>query len=487
VKEQLGAMALIVGALSIALALFLGAPLFGPSSWLSTAPLAAGALLVVAGALLALRSGVKVRGAGRLVLEAALVCAAVVGVQAAALQMPMAADVSSNHTNTLSEKSVSVSRALTAPVQVHAAMRRDDRAFVELTTLIERYQHETAQISLVRDDALPSLGEPNVVVVAGERTAPLRFLAGAAEQEELITNALVSVTSGAAQRAYFLAGHGEADLVDDGPDGLSRWREALAVEGVQAVPLPLSRTGIIPRDAAAVVIAGPTSALAPDEVKLVRDHLDAGGRALFLLEPAVSAGLDGVIGAFGIQLADGAIVDASPLSGLAGGADVATGSQLEHAHPITRPLGDALTHFASARALVENPGPTAKVTALVRTGAEARAGDVAGPLVIAMAAEDAVPTTLDGKAAHARLVVVGDASFATNRGLGFGANKDLAVNVALWLVEREDKIEVRPRGRGGSLLLLTPTGRERLAFALLYLLPLALVAAGLGARAWRRR
>jgi hypothetical protein len=223
----------------------------------------------------------------------------------------------------------------------------------------------------------------------------------------------------------------------------------------------------------------------------VRTWLERGGRLLLLAEPDVSTGLDSLIGAFGLQLA-GAVRDESPLSGLAGGPDVATGSQLEHAHPITRPLGEALTHFPRARAVLENPGPAVTVTPLVRTGTEARMGDVAGPLVLAMAAESQNDAH-DPGVAHAgavrqsRIVVVGDASFAKNRGTAMGANRDLAVNAVLWLVERDDKIAIRPKGRGGALLLLTPSGRERLAFVLLYGMPTALVAAGFGARAWRRR
>jgi hypothetical protein len=185
-----------------------------------------------------------------------------------------------------------------------------------------------------------------------------------------------------------------------------------------------------------------------------------------------------------------------------GGPETATGSQLENRHAVTRPLGDSLTHFARARPLAENPGTEAKVTALVLTGTEAYADlgapaadgartrdadDVAGPLALAVASEDVLPLTKDGKPLRARLVVIGDATCAENRGIGFGANRDLLVNAALWLAERDDKIAIRPSGRGGALLMLTPSGRERLVFVLLYLVPALLVGLGVGIRAWRRR
>jgi hypothetical protein len=88
---------------------------------------------------------------------------------------------------------------------------------------------------------------------------------------------------------------------------------------------------------------------------------------------------------------------------------------------------------------------------------------------------------------NTRVVVAGDSTFATNQGIRLGSNRDLAVNAVLWLVEREGEIAIRPRGRGGNLLLLTPTARERIAFVLLYGLPVVLLCAGLSISAIRRR
>jgi hypothetical protein len=85
-----------------------------------------------------------------------------------------------------------------------------------------------------------------------------------------------------------------------------------------------------------------------------------------------------------------------------------------------------------------------------------------------------------------RAVIAADASFVENAGIGLGANRDLALNAILWLVKDESWIAVRPRAKTGALLFLTPSSREALAFALMFLIPVTLAALG-AARAASRR
>jgi hypothetical protein len=501
---------LALGGTLIAIALLLGAPLFGPRTALFLVPVGVGVLAALIGLslrfMLGARHNMSTR-APRMWAESALVFALVIAVQIPIARLPGWIDVSTLKRNTLSEKSVQVARALTVPIAVEVRMARDDRAFVELSTLVERYRGYTDQLKLFRTDDKPGLGEPNVHLVRAApgatdadavRRVPLRVVAGAVDLEEQLTNALVALADDRVVRGYFLAGHGERELNDTLPAGLSRLAEALRVEGIEAVPLPLDQLADVPDDAALVAVVGPQSAV-PDaeEQKLLR-YLERGGRLLLMLDPVdgmtAESGLDSLAGSFGILVAPGLIIDDSPLSGLAGGPETATGSQLEHKHPITRPLGDALTHYTRARPLAENPGAAAMLTALVRTGSEAfvdvgmpgnrvhDAGEMSGPISLVMSAEEKLT---DKK--PLRLVVVGDTSCAENRGILFGANRDLMVNVVLWLAERGDKIAIRPAGHTGALLLLTPSGRERLALVLLYVFPSLLVSLGVWVRAWRRR
>lgn len=465
-----------------------GVAFFGAGSWLTLVPAGAGAVALGAGLALGARRVDKARLRGA--CELALLAVAVVAVNMLALRSSALVDVTSSQKNTLAEASVHVARTLHAPVVVEAALDPADRAFTDLTALIERYQRYTRapnDISVVRVDAAArSIDDAKVRLRSGDRVHKVRFVAGAPDQEQVITNALRAVTNASPARAYVVAAEGLPSVGDEGASGLRRFGQALADEGLDVVPLPLHAVERVPDDAAFVVVPGELAAADAAQAK----KLD-GARMLVLLEPP-AAGLDGavaaLIGGYGIQANRDVIVDTSAFSGVLGGPDTATGVAYA-SHPATAKLGASLTHFSRARSLAENPIDGVVVTALVQTGTEAYgevnvtsapgldAADTKGPMTIAMAAQRD----------KERIVVVGDASFVTNAGIGLGANAELAVHMALWLADKEDAILVRPRGRGGNLLLLSPTARERIAFVLLYGLPVALLATGLTVRALRRR
>lgn len=452
-----------------------GVAFFGASSWLTLFPAGAGALLLGAGVALGARR--VDRRMARLVLEIAAVACVVVVVNALALRSSALVDVTASGKNTLAEASVQVARSLAVPVVVEAALDPADRAYADLDALIERYRrHAPADhLSLVR--VAPSNDDATVRLRAkisdgdGERVQKVRFVAGAPDQEQAMTNALRAVTSTTRPRAYVLAGAGLPGVADASAAGLRRFGQALADEGFEIVPLPLDVLAAVPADAALVVVPGAL------EITKLQQALDApsGARLLVLLEPGDDSFAQ-LLGSLGVQANPDVVVDTSAFAGVLGGPETATGVAYA-SHPATAKLGAALTHFSRARSLSENPIEGVTVSALVQTGTDAHAGETKGPLTLAMAIERD----------KTRVVVVGDASFVSNAGIGLGANADLAVNMALWLADKEDAIAIRPRGRGGNLLLLSPTARERIAFMLLYGLPVLLLATGLTVRALRRR
>ncbi|MCC7070792.1 MAG: GldG family protein [Deltaproteobacteria bacterium] len=484
---------LVVGAVVFGTASTLGLLLFGASSWLARLPLAVGALLLVAGALLRRREPGTAPARLRAVLVLGVALGAAALVQVAAARLDVSWDVTTSRRNTLAEASIATARALDREVLITAYLEGHDRAAVELEQLVASFARHTDLLRLVRvapsdDPEAARAAGASVVVRAGERVRKLRFDAGAPDHEAALVSALRAVTTDAPARVYFTSGHGELELRDESARGMSRLRAALLDEGLEPVPLPLAVAGRVPDDARAVVVAAPRTTLSAAELELVRAYLDAGGRLLVLCEPGDDGGLGGLLGGVGVQLVDDVVLDGSAFASVFGGPEMATGVAYA-AHPVTRRLGSAMTHFSRARSLAENPGTLATTAALVQSGAEAWGEigpvtaearrddvDVAGPVTLALAAEQGAT----------RVLVVGDATFATNLGLGLGANRDLALNAVLWLAEREQQIAVRARGRGGNLLLLTPSARERVAFLLLYGLPALLVALGLAVHAVRR-
>lgn len=317
-----------------------------------------------------------------------------------------------------------------------------------------------------------ALGGPNVVVLAaGGGPVRLRFDAGLPDHEERLTNALRRATTTTLHKIYIVAGHGEADVVDDGPVGLSRWKQALSARGVELVPLPLSKVGVVPEDARGLVVLPGTTPLTDDEASVVDAAIARGVPLLLAVDPdRPTPRLSSWAAGFGVDVVGDVdadvIVDESPFSTMLGGADVASG-QGQIGHPITRPLRGALTHFPRAALLALSPTDGLEATPIVSTGPEAksrRTGAV-GPLPLVVA------VTAAGDAKARRTVVCADASFLENAAAGQGANHDLAVNLGLWVSAVDDAIVVRPRSKTGTLVFLTPDGRATLTFVVVVAVP----------------
>jgi hypothetical protein len=110
--------------------------------------------------------------------------------------------------------------------------------------------------------------------------------------------------------------------------------------------------------------------------------------------------------------------------------------------------------------------------------------DMKGPLALAGAGifhDPGAPAAIE-----TRYVVAGSADFISNAILAFNGNRDLFLNMMAWLSSDEDLISVRPRDPEERPVELTPTQLQMIFYLSLVVVPLAVVAGGLGVW-WRRR
>ena len=517
-RALLGTVATAVGAAVLAIGVLVAVPVFGVSAF-GLGVVVVGALLLIAGGLLtpsttttATTTSTAPKLWRALPLVSPLVLAlGLLGVhrlQGAGIEL----DVTSARANTLAEESVLVARGLDRPVQI-VSFVDDDRALLELRTLVDRYRAVSPRItfearSVKRADDLDraralgvaehlALGGPNVVVTSVDDGAlppvRLRFVAGLPDQEQQLTNALRRATTTTVHRVYLVSGHGEPDPRDEGPLGLSRWTSSLAARGVQLVPLPLVTVGRIPEDARGLLLMSGTAAVDAAEQALIVAAVERGVPVVIAVEPdRPSPLLNQLAASLGVDVVDDVVVDESPFSALLGGADLASG-QTQLAHPVTRSLRGALTHFPRAALLgispLDDDGVVVEATPLVSTGGDARAQRTAArgplPLVVAIERFDG-PKDAPSRKSLTRAVITADASFLENVHLGKGANADLALNALLWITATDDAIVVRPRNKTGALVFMTPGGRQTLTFVLLVLVPGVLLAIAVGLGAFRR-
>jgi ABC-type uncharacterized transport system involved in gliding motility auxiliary subunit len=427
-------------------------------------------------------------------------------------------DLTATGRYTLSPQSIKVVKSLKEPVKVTGFFGEAQPGRRRFLELLEQYAYHSPKLTyeVVDPDRYPAVAKRYKVRTYGTMVAERadreeRFFT---VTEEAITNALVKVSRTERKVIYFLTGHGEHSVDDQGKDGFSSVKEALEAENYEVKALLLLRAERVPEDAAVVVVAGPTTDLMPQELDMLKAYLEAGGKLLVLADPGQVPNLEAFLRERGVELGADVLVDR--LSRLFGaGALMPVVSQYTP-HPITKDFNLA-SFFPVARSVrpMNSPPDGVEVQALASTGSGSWAEsdlsvletgrvtfdeekDLRGPVPVAAVAtievkkEDGDGTkaqTIGGgsrPSKAARLVVFGDSDFASNTHLRLSGNASLFLNTVSWLAEEEDLIAIRPRPERSIPLLLTPLQGRFLFWLSVVALPLAVAFLG-GAVLWRRR
>ena len=246
----------------------------------------------------------------------------------------------------------------------------------------------------------------------------------------------------------------------------------------------------VPADCDVLVVPGPKKPLLQPEAAMIGKYLDAGGKAMLLVEPDSDPGLDEIFKAWKIEVGNNTVIDVSAAGQMFGGGPYAPLVMKYGSHAITKDFGRTMTIFPIARSVKGGENGTSLLeTSEASWGeSELKAGstpemtegkDLKGPLSLGVTASK----TIGDK--EARLVVIGDSDFATNRVLGFQRNGDLFLNSVNWLAQDEDLISIRPKGGTNRRVDLTGSQQNLLFWFLVVLLPLAVI--GTGAWVWWKR
>ena len=337
-------------------------------------------------------------------------------------------------------------------------------------------------------------------VTIGEESVEVRELT-----EQALTNAIVKLTRREQKKVYFVIGHNERPTEGDGAEeatGFSFAAEALANENYEVETILLATTGEVPADADVVVIAGPTRPFLDPEHAALRAYAERGGALLILLDPRANTDVAPLLAEWGVNVRDDVVVD---LVGGMVGTPTTPFAKDYGPHPITDELR-GFTVYQFARSVTPAPEAAGAFQSLVRTGEDSwsevdlarleRAGEVGfdpedmrGPITLAVAGtlslEEAAATEQGAPAEPARIVVVGDADFASNQLIGAYLNRDFFLNTLNWLLGDVESISIRPKSGVASRLQMTTEDFLDLRYASLFVLP-ELIAV-LGVIVWWRR
>jgi ABC-type uncharacterized transport system involved in gliding motility auxiliary subunit len=182
----------------------------------------------------------------------------------------------------------------------------------------------------------------------------------------------------------------------------------------------------------------------------LRGYLDRGGSLLMLIEPdyPVDESLAAVLEPAGIQIRDGVVVD--PIEHYFTDAQMIAVTKYAR-HPITQGL--ALSIYPGARPVASIAADRVRTTVLFTSSAQAyliadrtKVEEVAaaaprGALPLAIAAEGGFGPNSPNPF---RLVVVGDADFASNSFFPYLSNAEFALGSLAWLIREEKAPMMKP-------------------------------------------
>ncbi|MFQ5656849.1 MAG: GldG family protein, partial [Candidatus Methylomirabilales bacterium] len=422
-------------------------------------------------------------------------------------------DLTEGRRHTLSNQSIRVLEALENEVHAVAFFHTDQPGKAATENLLDQYAHFSSQFSfeLVDPDRRPAMARRygittygTIVLESGGKEEKVTLA-----EEEKITNALVKLQREGRRVIYFLTGHGEADLESMEAKGISQVKQALTDVDYDVKPLLLLREEEVPKDAAVLVIAGPTKALLPKEIEAVEAYVKRGGKLLVLLDPYTAPGLSDLLKKYGLIMGDDVILDR--LSRVLGGDYFLPVVTQYEEHPITKDFNIAsFFPFARSVDVAEEPPPGITVQVLGRTsqGPDSWAetdkeglerGEAAfdegkdreGPVPVGAVAtlevifDDQGPES--GKEKKGRIVAYGTSGFIKNNHLNLSGNRDLFLNSLSWLAEEEELIAIRPRQAKFTPLVLTASQGQIAFWGTLVLPPLVIIGTGIVVAFRRRR
>ena len=323
--------------------------------------------------------------------------------------------------------------------------------------------------------------------------------------EEGMTGAFIRDLKGTTRTVCFVTGSGEHQIDDTERNGFSHFKDLVARDEYQAQSIDLLQKAEVPADCTALVIAGPTHDYQQPEVDAIKNYVEGGGRAFFMLDPPIQFGsspigendaLTSLLQSWGVTLNKDMILDLNPVGQLAGlGPQVALVTTYS-TQPIVAQMRGSAVGFPLSRSMdIKNADKTTVEKLFDSSSSSLATGNLnsprsalpiratrKGPLTIAAAG-----TYNTGKQnSQGRFVVAGSSSWAANRFLGFNGNSDLALNAVNWLSSDEDLISIRPKQQEDRRITMTRAQLNLVRVTSQFVLPLIVIITGTLVW-WKRR
>ncbi|MGE5646299.1 MAG: GldG family protein [Acidobacteriota bacterium] len=418
-------------------------------------------------------------------------------------------DLTKNKRYSLSDQTDKIVKGLKQDVTITYFDRGTE--FQRARDLLDRYDKISPRLKV---DYVDLEKKPQLARSMGVRSLGTTYVQAGAKREEAksvteeeITGAIIRALKSGERNACFVTGSGERSIDDSGRGGLSTMRETLEKNNYKTRSISLLEKPEVPKDCTVLMVIAPMKDYLPAATNAIKSYVEAGGRALFLIEPPIKMGrsepsenpeLVNMLSGWGVTLDKGLVLEDSPVGQMIGlGPQIPLVANYE-SQAIVRDMKGTATIFPLSRALETKSTDKTTVEKLFETSDRSFATtnlnsnvvtfdakkDKKGPLTLAAAG-----TYNTGKAGtQGRFVVVGSADWAGNGVLParqFG-NRDLFLNAMNWLSSDEDLISIRPKDPEDQSFVMTTAQRNLVFYWSILVLPLAVVFGGFMVW-WKRR
>ncbi|MDG2307034.1 MAG: GldG family protein [Candidatus Binatia bacterium] len=413
-------------------------------------------------------------------LSVAAVLAVAVAVQAFSEVWRRQFDLTLARRLSLSSYSTSVLEQLQDPLEIDFYYRRGER--MRARDLLERIADASSRVhyELIDIDRNPLQAKENGVRRFDRAVLSYdgRESVTPAATEEALVGGIAQILEQRRPVLYFVNDHRERTTRVGHADQFGRAAQFLRGEGYDLLPLSLLQQPDVPQDASAVVLAGPEVDYVEQEIAKLEAYLRGGGSVLVLLDPAELPRLASWIATHGLELADDVVIDQANRVYGSDGTNVLVPYFRDHPSVNALETPAVLGRGRSVGVAGGGDGDDADdVQIVARTARESFAAHGAertrgGSVEFASETDRAGPIGVIGASivdTGGRLLVVGDADFASDNFVTLLGNKDLLVTLLGWLTERE-ATGARVRADTAGLGPLSPVFvSERLATKIFWL------------------
>lgn len=407
-------------------------------------------------------------------------------------------DTTSNKRFTLSQETQKVVKGL----KQAATITYFDKSsgFEQAKGLLDRYKNLSPKIHVQYIDYQK---QPTIAKAYGLRFGGTAYVEigprreeAKAVTEEGITGAFLKDLKGV-RKVCIVSGSQEHALDETGSNGLSQFKTLLDRDNYQSQSITLVDKTAVPAECNVLVVAGPQNDYTANEVTGIKNYIENGGRAMFLLDPpldfghehiADNAGLKGLLQSWGVTLDNDLVLEENPVGQLFGfGPEIPLVSNYG-SQPIVNDLKNSMTGFPVSRSMQIKNADKTTVEKLFSTSDRAIAttnlttnevnpnspSNKKGPFILGAAG-----TYNGGKPNNqGRFVVIGSSGFMDNAMIGFQSNRDLALNTINWLSSDEDLISIRPKEAEDRRLNVNQRQMSVFAYTDLIAIPLIIIIAG---------